>query len=210
MEKRIRYSAASDAQFQTPYIDAEEQRGKYFYVHGGFQGTDVRFAFFFPPKETYKGRFFHYTAPVPGNENAATDRFGKPNDEIGFALKNGAYYVETNFGQNEPFAPIPDATIVYRSSAAAAEFSRKVAARIYGYEHRPYGYIYGGSGGGFKCMSCFERTDAWDGAVPYVIGSPQRFRICSPCGRTPSAFCVANLPRSQTQASRAVVIFMMV
>ena len=170
MEKK--YLAAEDPQFQKPYIDLEEQRENYYYVHGGFEGTNVRFAFFYPPKEAYKGKFHHYTAPVPGSENAAIERFGKPNDEIGFALKNGAYYVETNYGQSEPFAPIPDATIVYRSSAAAAEFSRKVACRIYGYEHRPYGYIYGGSGGGFKCMSCFERGGAWDGAVPYVIGSP--------------------------------------
>ena len=39
--------------------------------------------------------------------------------------------------------------------------------------HRPYGYVYGGSGGAFKTMSCFEnRIDVWDGAVPFVHGSP--------------------------------------
>lgn len=37
---------------------------------------------------------------------------------------------------------------------------------------RPYGYVYGGSGGGYKSMACIENTNAWDGAVPYVIGSP--------------------------------------
>ena len=42
---------------------------------------------------------------------------------------------------------------------------------MYG-EHRPYGYVYGGSGGAFKTMSCFENTpDVWDGAVPFINGS---------------------------------------
>jgi hypothetical protein len=70
-----------------------------------------------------------------------------------------------------PFSPIPDPTILYRSSAAAAEYSRTIAAEAYG-PHRPFGYVYGGSGGGFKSTSCFESTDTWDGAAPYVIGSP--------------------------------------
>ena len=43
---------------------------------------------------------------------------------------------------------------------------------MYG-EHRPFGYVYGGSGGAFKTISCFEnRIDVWDGAVPFVHGSP--------------------------------------
>ena len=43
---------------------------------------------------------------------------------------------------------------------------------MYG-EHRPYGYVYGGSGGGFKTISCVESTnDVWDGAVPFILGSP--------------------------------------
>ena len=37
---------------------------------------------------------------------------------------------------------------------------------------RPVGIVYGGSGGGYKTMACIENTDAWEGAVPYVIGSP--------------------------------------
>jgi hypothetical protein len=44
--------------------------------------------------------------------------------------------------------------------------------------HRPYGYLYGGSGGGYKTMGCMENTSAWDGAVPYVIGSPMAIPNC--------------------------------
>ena len=43
---------------------------------------------------------------------------------------------------------------------------------MYG-EHRPFGYCFGGSGGGFKTISCMENTTVWDGAVPFIIGSPQ-------------------------------------
>lgn len=42
---------------------------------------------------------------------------------------------------------------------------------IYGCD-RPFGYVHGGSGGGYKTMACIENTNAWDGAVPFVIGSP--------------------------------------
>ena len=43
---------------------------------------------------------------------------------------------------------------------------------MYG-EHRPYGYAYGGSGGGYRTIGGAENTTGvWDGVVPYVIGSP--------------------------------------
>ncbi len=43
---------------------------------------------------------------------------------------------------------------------------------MYG-EHRPYGYAYGGSGGGYRTIGGAENTSGvWDGFVPYVIGSP--------------------------------------
>ena len=60
----------------------------------------------------------------------------------------------------------------YRASAAVARYSRVLAAEMYG-EHRPYGYVYGGSGGAFKTIGCFENTaDVWDGAVPFVGPTP--------------------------------------
>ena len=37
----------------------------------------------------------------------------------------------------------------------------------------PYGYAYGGSGGGYRTIGAAENTTGvWDGFVPYVIGSP--------------------------------------
>jgi hypothetical protein len=178
-EKSDRYNAKNDPRFQKPYVDIEERREgtvPYQYVHGGFEGTETKFSFFFPEKDRYEGRFFQFMAPVEGSEDASIGQKGEE-DKIGFALTHGAYFVETNMGVAVPFAPIADPTIIYRASAAAAEYSRELAAKRYG-PHRPYGYIYGGSGGGFKSTSCLESTGAWDGAAPYVIGSPMAIPNC--------------------------------
>lgn len=180
---KIIYDAKKDPEYQNPYIDVDEQRERvlpdgtvlpFRYVHGGFMGTNVKFSFCFPPKEKFKGRFFQYLSPFPGpdEENASLDKTGE-DDKIAFSLVNGAYYVETNMGSGAVFGPKTDKDkeTVYRSSAAAAEYSRVVAMEMYSCT-RPYGYVYGGSGGGYKTMGCIENTNAWDGAAPYVIGSP--------------------------------------
>jgi hypothetical protein len=167
------YDPKLDLRFQKPYVDIDEwrERGvRYQYIHGGFEGTETRFALYFPEKEKYKGRFFHFMAPVQGSENASQSLTGEE-DKIIFALTSGAYFVESNMGVAAAFAPIADPTIIYQASSAAAEYSREIAGKLYG-PHRPFGYLYGGSGGGFKTMSCFENTNAWDGAAPYVIGTP--------------------------------------
>ncbi len=69
--------------------------------------------------------------------------------------------------------PGDDPTIPgYRASAATARYSRALAAEMYG-AHRPYGYVFGGSGGAFKTIACVENTlGVWDGSVPFVQGSP--------------------------------------
>ena len=167
------YNAKNDPQFQKPYIDVDEWREgavRYHYIHGGFEGTETMFSFYFPTEKEYRGRFFHFTAPMQGSENASQVLEGEE-DKIAFAKVHGAYFVETNLGVGPVFGPIADPTIIYRASAATAEYSREVAAKLYG-PHRPFGYIFGGSGGGFKSTSCFENGNAWDGAAPYVIGSP--------------------------------------
>lgn len=180
------YDAKTDPQFQKPYIDIEEERvrpveGKdmpYLYIHGGFEDTTVRFSFCFPKKETYKGRFFQYLSPFPGpqEELASLPTIGA-DDKIGFTITHGSYFVESNMGSGSQFGEKKDGTLIWRSCAAVAEYSRVVAQRLYG-EHRAYGYVYGGSGGGFKTMDCIERTNAFDGAVPYVIGSPVALPNC--------------------------------
>lgn len=180
MEKTI-YHAKEDPIYGAPFVDADEPRVRtmpdgsempYRFVHGGFRNTSVKFSFCFPEKECFKGRFFQYLSPFPGpdEELASLNKVGE-DDIIAFCLENGAYYVETNMGSGERFTNSPDQTVVFKSSAAAAEYSRVKAMELYGCG-RPFGYVFGGSGGGYKTLACIENTDAWDGAVPYVIGSP--------------------------------------
>jgi hypothetical protein len=172
--------AIKDTLFKTPYIDVDEWRDKpvrHRYVHGGFKGTEARFSFYFPSKETYKGHFFQYITPFPDNENLSQGATGEE-DKIGFSISNGAYFIETNEGGRIDFSKPNlggDATVgAYRMNAAAAQFSRVVAAKIYETNERPYGYAFGGSGGAFRTIGGMENTEGvWDGAVPYVVGSPE-------------------------------------
>src|SRR5690606_37075591 len=44
------------------------------------------------------------------------------------------------------------------------------AADMYG-EHRPWGYLFGGSGGAYQTIGAAENTrGVWDGFVPFVPG----------------------------------------
>lgn len=175
------YDAKLDPRMQEYYVDADETRKRvlddgtelpYRYVHGGIRELSIKFIFCYPPREQFRGRFFQYLSPFPGpdEELASLDKTGE-DDKIAFCLRNGAYYVESNMGSAYMFGEKPDPTLCYKASAAAAEISRKLAMEYYGCS-RPYGYVHGGSGGGYKTMACIENTNAWDGAVPYVIGSP--------------------------------------
>lgn len=169
---------ASEALFSQPYIDIDEWRSvpvRHRYVHGGFRGTELKFSFYFPPKGQYRGHFFQYVTPVPDSETASQQATGGDN-AIAFSVGSGAYFVETNGGgggANAGPAFKADPTIgAYRANAAAARYSRIVAMQMYG-NKRPYGYIYGGSGGAYRTLGSIENTHAvWDGAVPYVLGSP--------------------------------------
>jgi hypothetical protein len=192
-----------DPRFNQPYIDVREWRdepadapvfpggittqhgggapvkARHLYVHGGFTGTDAKFPFCFPPKEQYQGRFFQATHQLLAGEEATARN-------VAFALASGGYSVQTNMGgaenprsPEESSNPRFDTTIRgYRVNAAAAKFSRVVAADMYG-PHRTYGYLYGGSGGAYQTVSSAEMTiGVWDGFVPYVMGSPQSIPNC--------------------------------
>lgn len=167
---------AADPLFNQPFIDLDEWRDapvRHRYVHGGFHGTDARFVFYFPPVELYQGRFFQYISPVPVPEDAVFQQFGNTGP-LGFAVASGAYLVASNqggTGASGPPGTVDPSIAGYRVSAAAANHSRVVAAEMYG-AHRTYGYCYGGSGGAFRTIGCVENSTAWDGSVPFVMGSP--------------------------------------
>jgi hypothetical protein len=170
--------AQADPTFQQPYVDMDEWRDapvRHRYIHGGFKGTGLRFSFYLPPQAQYQGRFFQYVTPVPDSENVSQGLRGEE-DRIGFAISSGAYFVETNEGGASVTAGPGlggDPTIgAYRANAAAAQYSRVVAMQMYGGK-RPFGYAFGGSGGAYRTVGGIENTKGvWDGAVPFVLGSP--------------------------------------
>ena len=178
--ERPLYSPDADPLFAQPYVDKEEWRDapvRHLYVHGGFKGTDTRFSLYLPPRDKYQGRFFQHITPFPISENLAQEQGPGEDNKIAAAIEGGAYFVETNGGGAMDLGKVAsgrgDSTIsAYRANAAAAAYSRVVAKRVYATDKRPFGYAYGGSGGGFRTIGAIENTrGVWDGVVPYVIGS---------------------------------------
>jgi hypothetical protein len=173
--KQVVSSGSLDDMFVEPYVDVDEWRQvpvRHRYVHGGFAETETRFSIYLPSAEVYEGRFFQHITPVPDSEHLAQHASGEQ-DKIGFSVASGAYFLETNGGGVFGGLGSDDPTIAaYRANAASAQYSRVVAAQMYG-DHRPYGYAFGGSGGGYRTIGGAENTTGvWDGVVPYVIGSP--------------------------------------
>ncbi|HEY9308772.1 MAG TPA: hypothetical protein VIP82_13310 [Microbacterium sp.] len=167
-----------DVDFSQPFVDLDQWRDspvRHRYVHGGFTGTDTRFSLYLPGPDAYEGRFFQHVTPVPQSENLAQVSASDYNP-IAFAVDSGAYFVESNGGGPDaanPFSGTDQTIGAYRANAAVARFSRHVAQQVYGRRHRPYGYLYGGSGGAYRTIGSSENTSAvWDGFVPYVPGSP--------------------------------------
>ena len=144
------------------------------YVRGGFEGTDARFSFYFPPKDQYEGRFFHNTYPLATSSDIGPFpiQFDVAIGNLGFTIDSGAYYVQTNLGGADRMPPADPAIAAYRVNAAAAKYSRVLAIELYG-EHRPYGYLFGGSGGSYQTIGSAENTrGVWDGFLPYVMATP--------------------------------------
>ncbi|HEY0916071.1 MAG TPA: hypothetical protein VGE22_14450, partial [Solimonas sp.] len=166
-----------DPLFNQPRIEIDEERREpapHRYVHGVFAGTDARFSFYFPPQERYQGRFFHNTYPLALSADVGPFpiAFDVATGDLGFTFDSGAYYVQTNLGGADGRPPADPTIAAYRVNAAAAKVSRQVAAKLYG-PHRPYGYLFGGSGGSYQTIGAAENTQGvWDGFVPFVMATP--------------------------------------
>ena len=185
------YDPSEDPMFSDPFLDRDERQERrdpaghalpFRMIHGGFRGTNVKFSFCFPEEKAYQGRFFQHLSPFPGpDEEMSSFSAAGEADFIAFSIAHGACFVSCNMGSTAVFGGADDPAIFYRSNAAAAMQCRIVAQKIYG-AHRMLGYVFGGSGGGYKTMSCIENTNQYDGAVPFVIGSPMSLPSCLTVG----------------------------
>lgn len=170
-----------DPPYDRPYVDVDEQRADpvpHRYVHGGFTGTDAQFSVYLPPAEQYEGRFFHNTYPLAESSDIGPFpiAFDVATGDLGFTVDSGAYYLQTNLGGADR-ATDPDPTnAAFRVNAAAAKYARTLAVDHYREthgEHRPYGYLFGGSGGSYQVQGAAENTvGVWDGFLPFVLGTP--------------------------------------
>lgn len=145
-----------DPIYNRPVIDSRadlKEPVRHHKVSGHFENTDKRFNFYFPLKSQWEGRFFQHV--YPQYDENATD------ETVSFGADSGAYTIQTNGGGG------------YRVDAAAAKFSKTIAASYYESSDRIYGYIYGGSGGSYQTIGAIENSSGvWDGAVPYIPGVP--------------------------------------
>ncbi|BCW62888.1 PKD domain-containing protein [Arthrobacter sp. StoSoilB22] len=142
-----------DPSYGKPVIDNRTSVDGLLLVEGHFEGPGTKFRIFLPPKNQWEGRFFQFTYPINGQE---------PADNVQFGAAHGGYTVQT------------DGALGYRHSAAAAKFSRTVAADYYGVKPKTInGYLYGWSGGSYQTVGAIENTrEVWQGAVPIVQGIP--------------------------------------
>jgi hypothetical protein len=173
----VKAYVVTDSFFGPPFIDLDETRDApipHRHVHGGFEGTDTRFRFYFPD-HGYEGRMF---TPLSGAHGGTEDFFGTP---LGAAMggpamcaRLGGYLVESNQGHigddTDPRGGDDPTLYGHRASAEAARFSKFVAAQVYGSPPR-HSYVFGGSGGGRRSPLCLENApDVWDGALPFMGG----------------------------------------
>ena len=170
--------SVTDPYFGAPYVDVDEWREEpqpHRHVHGGFENTDTRFTFYFPPKELYNGRMFQ---PLEGAHAGHEDAFGGMMGEMlgGLPLiqRLGGYMVESNMGHiGDDIDPRggDDPTLYgHRAAAETARLSKHIATQVYG-QAPHHSYVWGGSGGGRRSPLCLENGQgAWDGALPFMGG----------------------------------------
>ncbi|MDB5431935.1 MAG: hypothetical protein JWP35_3051 [Caulobacter sp.] len=170
----------TDGFFDKVYIDIDEVRTDYVrhrFIHGGFKGTGTRFTIHLPEAQYYKGRFVQ---PLEGGTGGNEYSYGAPQEGammlggLDMAVRLGCYLVQSNQGhvgtEKCPKGGDDVSIYGYRASAEVGRFARDLATQVYGTRPKK-GYVFGGSGGGKRCISCIEGgPDIWDGGLPFMAG----------------------------------------
>jgi hypothetical protein len=166
----------TDDFFGKPWIDIDDRREvpvPHRHVHGGFEGTDTRFTFYFPPSGGYRGRMYQ---PLEGANAGHEDSFGNEHGNLlgglDMIVRLGGYMVESNMGHIgdvlDPKAGEDPTIYGFRAAAETGRFSKFVATRVYG-QVPHHSYVWGGSGGARRSPQCLEYCpDVWDAALPFM------------------------------------------
>ena len=176
MIKDLDAYVVTDDFFGRPWIDVDEWRETpvpHHHVHGGFEGTDTRFTFYYPPVEVYGGRMYQ---PLEGANAGHEDSFGNEHGNLLGGLdmiaRLGGYMVESNMGHiGDVFdAKAGEDPTIYgwRAAAESGRFSKFAAAQVYGAPPH-HSYVWGGSGGARRSPLCLQYApDVWDAALPFM------------------------------------------
>jgi len=166
----------TDDFFGAPYIDHDgllDEPTPHRYVHGGFEGTDTRFALRFPVDGSYQGRLYQpLEGANAGHEEVFAGALGSNIGGLAMTFRLGGYMVESNMGHigdvMDPKAG-PDPTIYgWRAAAESARFSKFLAEQILGSAPK-YSYVFGGSGGARRSPLCLAYGGGvWDAAMPFM------------------------------------------
>ncbi len=187
---------STDKFFGRPVIFRDEARElpqPHRLIIGGFDDNDTRYAFYFPEKSVYKGRFIQFLQGGPGGTEPGAlvqanpdpaNVYSQLGNQLGLAVSLGAYLVESNqghIGTTECRKAGQDASIYgWRASAESARFGKYLAQKIYG-QAPHHGYVYGGSGGARRSVNCAENGgDVWAGALPFMGGGPVELKRYDP------------------------------
>lgn len=152
-------STCCDPLYDDPIIDSDEDR-----IIDGFEireikfhynQTGVKFTISFPSADVFENRFFQNVYPIPLEVIPDDDVVAAHADSGAYTIKSGG-------------------ALGYRHEAAAAKWSRTLAAEYYGIDAASiYGYVHGGSAGSYQTLGIVENTiDVWQGAVPYIQAIP--------------------------------------
>jgi hypothetical protein len=172
----------TQAGFGRPFIDVDEwhdEPRRHRLLHGGFEGTETLFTFYFPPAAQYQGRLLQYLeGGAGGHENilaANVMGFGgaEPPWQYAYAFDEmGALLIESNQGHpsNAGHTGFHNDVYLFGASAETARFAKWLALRLFGSDVER-SYVFGASGGGHRSFQCLMRApDVYDGAVPEVFG----------------------------------------
>jgi hypothetical protein len=166
----------TDDFFGAPYIDHDGLLAEpipHRYVHGGFEGTDTRFAFRFPVDDSYRGRLYQpLEGANAGHEEVFAGALGTNIGGLAMTFRLGGYMVESNMGHigdvMDPKAGEDPTIYGWRAAAESARFSKYVAAQILG-SSPSYAYVFGGSGGARRSPLCLAYGGGvWDAAMPFM------------------------------------------
>ena len=145
------------------WVDVPE---RHLSIRGTLNGH-TPFIVMLPPRETWKGRIIQWLSGGFGG------RMTGDRGQSGYALANGAAFVESTQGHDgPPFYKNEDTLteLAYEASYTVMQYAKARCVEIYGKEPR-FSYVFGSSGGAVRGTGLIERfPKVYDGAVTTVGG----------------------------------------